>query len=132
MDTYGKHIIAELSGCININVFDSEERLKKLLLATAQAANATILSVHTHKFDPQGISGFVYLAESHIALHAWPEKQYVAFDVSTCGNTTYPDKALQYFAKLIGAEMISYKFIERGLPSENGFINKIKRIKKES
>ncbi len=126
MDTYGQHVIAELSDCQHIEHFDNEEHLRELLLSTAKAANATILSVHTHKFEPQGISGFVYLAESHIALHAFPEHGYIAFDCSTCGDTTSPEKALEFFAAEIGAQTIKYTFIERGIPHENGFINKIK------
>ena len=39
-----------------------------------------------HHFNPQGVSGVVVLAESHISIHTWPETGYVALDIFMCGS----------------------------------------------
>lgn len=116
LETYGKHVIAELSKCANISDYDDETKLKALLLECASEANATVLSVSTHKFEPHGISGIVYLAESHFSVHAFPEKGYVATDFFTCGETTFPIKALNHFKDALGCAFACYNIIERGLP----------------
>ena len=52
------------------------------------AANATMLYLHLHKFEKNGgITGVAVLAESHISIHTWPERNFAAFDIFTCGNT---------------------------------------------
>ena len=40
-----------------------------------------------HAFQPQGVSGVVVISESHFAVHAWPEHDYAAVDIFTCGDT---------------------------------------------
>lgn len=119
MDTVGHHVVAELSECQNIQEFDNEETLSVLLLESAKAANATVLNSHTYKFDPHGISGLLFLAESHISVHVFPEHKYVAFDAYTCGDTTSPEKALEYFCETIGAKYHKYTYIKRGIPIGN-------------
>jgi S-adenosylmethionine decarboxylase len=58
------------------------------------ACGATLLHIHLHHFTPNGgISGVAVLAESHISIHSWPEKQYAALDIFMCG-TSQPIKAL--------------------------------------
>jgi len=114
-DTFGRHVIAELSKCKNILEYDDETKLKALLIECASVANATVLSVSTHKFEPQGISGLVYLAESHISIHAWPQKEYVAMDCYTCGENTYPFRAITNFIERIDCKLAYYHNIERGI-----------------
>ncbi len=57
--------------------------------------NATLLHIHLHHFTPNGgISGIAVLAESHISVHTWPEKDYAAFDVFMCGDSN-PHRAVE-------------------------------------
>ena len=118
-NTYGQHIIAELYRCQNIEKYDNEVQLKALLTRCAEEADATILSISTHKFEPQGISGLVYLAESHISTHVWTQSKYIAFDCYSCGTDTNPRKALNYFVKAVDSQQVIFKFIKRGLPSNS-------------
>jgi S-adenosylmethionine decarboxylase len=54
--------------------------------AAAEAAGATILHGHFHHFSPNGgVSGVLVLAESHISIHTWPERDYAAIDLFMCG-----------------------------------------------
>jgi S-adenosylmethionine decarboxylase len=52
----------------------------------AQAAGATILHSCFHPFEPEGLTGFLMLAESHISVHTWPAEGYAAIDLFTCGS----------------------------------------------
>lgn len=80
----GIHLILDLYGAEKLNdIAFIEETLKKCI----KAAGATLLHIHLHPFEPDGVSGVAVLAESHISVHTWPENNYAAFDVFMCGNT---------------------------------------------
>lgn len=71
---------------------DVPERLARaapweaLLVAAAEAAGATVLGARFHQFEPQGVTGVVLLAESHLSLHTWPEEGLLTLDCFTCGR----------------------------------------------
>ena len=48
----------------------------------------TIVGDSFHQFEPQGVTGTVLLAESHLAIHTWPEHGFVTIDVYVCNYTT--------------------------------------------
>jgi len=50
-------------------------------------AGLTILGDLFHEFDGGGVTGTVVLAESHLAIHTWPELQSVTLDVYVCNYT---------------------------------------------
>ncbi|MEN9341981.1 MAG: hypothetical protein RIQ54_237 [Candidatus Parcubacteria bacterium] len=89
----GTHIIADLFGCKNIN---DNEAVKSIISQSAVVSKATVLSEQFHEFEPQGLTGYILLAESHISIHTWPEVGYAAVDVFTCGDTIQPQKAINY------------------------------------
>jgi S-adenosylmethionine decarboxylase len=92
----GSHLIIDLWEAKGL---DDRERIETALIDAVQAAGATLLHIHLHKFeDGGGISGVAVLAESHISVHTWPEKGYAAFDVFMCGDAQ-PRKALDVFKK---------------------------------
>src|SRR5438876_6967257 len=51
-------------------------------LPISKRAQATIVDVVFHEFNPFGISGVVVIAESHLSIHTWPEYRYAAVDRS--------------------------------------------------
>ncbi|MCM8763642.1 MAG: adenosylmethionine decarboxylase, partial [Candidatus Omnitrophica bacterium] len=87
---------------------------KKILWEAAKVANNTPLKVTVHKFPRQGITGVVILAESHIAIHTWPEHGYLAIDIFTCGKNTRPYAALDYLKKVFSPKEMKIKLIKRG------------------
>ena len=107
----GIHLIAEFWGGKNI---EQEEELKELLLEATKKAKSTPLKIAIHSFSPQGITGVVLLAESHIALHSWPEVNYLAIDIFTCGDESRPYQALEYFKEEIKPKRVELKEIKRG------------------
>jgi S-adenosylmethionine decarboxylase len=79
----GTHLIIDLLGAERL---DDLEYVERTLRDCVDAAGATLLHIHLHRFTPNGgISGVAVLAESHITIHSWPERDYAALDVFMCG-----------------------------------------------
>ncbi|MQA92134.1 MAG: adenosylmethionine decarboxylase [Gemmatimonas sp.] len=53
-----------------------------------------------------GVTGVALLAESHLAVHTWPEQGYVAADIYTCGTTAEPNKAVRVLERCFGAKLV--------------------------
>ncbi len=114
----GTHIIMDLYGC-DPEILDSIECIKKILIDAARHAKATIVGMKFHKFNPHGVSGVVLVAESHIAIHTWPEHRYASVDIYTCGDHTMPMLACEYIVRVLKSEKPSIIKIDRGLIEEN-------------
>lgn len=81
----GTHILIDLWGAKNL---DDPAVAEDAIRKAVRAASATLLHLHVHKFCPgHGVSAIALLAESHIALHTWPERSYAAADIFACGNS---------------------------------------------
>ncbi len=79
----GMHLLVDLWGAKNLC---DPEAIDRALAAAATAANATIMHSHFHHFSPEGgVSGVLVLAESHISIHTWPERDFAAIDIFMCG-----------------------------------------------
>ena len=78
----GRHAICEFWGASNLDSVDVAERA---LREAAAAGGVTLIEVFVHQFSPHGVSGIAVIAESHLALHTWPEHGYMAADFFTCG-----------------------------------------------
>ncbi|MBD3273345.1 adenosylmethionine decarboxylase [Candidatus Dependentiae bacterium] len=111
----GKHLLLEFWDC---KTLDNSKEWEKILWQAAIEAKSTPLKIAVQKFEPQGITGMVILAESHISVHTWPEKKYVAIDVFTCGQHTQPKTAMKYLAKKLSPKKIDSQFINRGKESD--------------
>ncbi|MFL1780870.1 Adenosylmethionine decarboxylase [Candidatus Hepatincolaceae symbiont of Richtersius coronifer] len=87
----GTHLLIDLWGATNLN---HPKKVEEVLINCAKATGATVLHSYMHHFTPQGVSGVVVLAESHISIHTWPERGYAALDIFVCG-TCDPYKAIE-------------------------------------
>ena len=119
MKALGTHIVCELSGCDAVALTDVDG-VRATLMQAAREANATIMETAFHRFQPQGVSGVIVLAESHISIHTWPETGYAAMDFYTCGDHTDPWLAAEYAAKAFGAESMQTTEVKRGVESAKG------------
>lgn len=81
----------------------SKDYLEKAMLSAAEESGATIVSSSFNKFEPQGVSGVVIIAESHFTVHAWPEHNYAAVDMFTCGDIDL-DRAVDSLQASLGAD----------------------------
>lgn len=119
MKALGRHIIAELSEC-NPETLRSLTKVKRLMVEAAERANAHIREIKFHRFSPEGISGVIVIAESHLSIHTWPEYGYAAVDIYTCGDTTHPEKACEYLAMAFEAQKTLLTVIKRGIETLTG------------
>jgi S-adenosylmethionine decarboxylase len=85
------------------------------MVEAAHRAQATIVDVVFHEFNPFGISGVVVIAESHLAIHTWPEYRYAAVDVFSCGEILQPRVAVDYLVEQFGAVRTSVVELQRGV-----------------
>ena len=93
-EALGTHLLLELNEC-DSGLLDELDLIETAMVDAAREAGATILGRSFHKFTPRGVTGIVAIAESHLAIHTWPEHQYAAVDIFTCGNSFAPDRAAQ-------------------------------------
>lgn len=108
-----KHIIADIVS-EDPKVLDDQAAILEALTLAAKAANATILRTVSHKFDPQGVTAFILLAESHISIHTWPELNRAAVDIYTCGTHTDPESGLEALLSHLMAKCVTKQAIQRG------------------
>jgi len=114
LNALGKHLLLELKGC-DKEVLNDVGFLREALLAAAGEAGATVLGESFHQFSPQGVSGVVIIAESHLCIHTWPEYGYAAADIFTCGNSVRPEKAAAIIVRKLGSKDHSIIEMRRGI-----------------
>ncbi len=113
-DPLGIHYIIELYGC-NPEILDNIEKIEETLNYSADIAGATIINSKFHKFSPQGVSGVVVIAESHLSIHTWPELGYAALDLYTCNLKMDIDKALEHIKETFSPQEMDVKYLVRGI-----------------
>ena len=111
-----KHLLLELYRC-DFEKLNDESFLRCTLNRASKLANATVLNLISNKFDPQGVTAIALLAESHISIHTWPESNYSAIDIFTCGRNMKPELASQYLIEALKAEEHFLRVIERNPPA---------------
>lgn len=111
MEFAGTHLLIDLWGANNLN---SPEEIEALLVDAAKASGATVLYSYMHPFEPHGVSGVVVLAESHISIHTWPERNYAALDVFMCGEAD-PYQTISFLKSYFKPESIQVAENKRGI-----------------
>lgn len=109
----GVHILADLYG-VDSKILSHIRPMKALLDDTIKHAKLTKLSSDYYQFKPFGVSGVVFLAESHISIHTWPEYGLLTLDIYTCGAPESADEAFKYIVHRLKPKAIDYRRIERG------------------
>lgn len=112
MQQEGRHWLIELSGC-TASLLDDAGHVRRAMVAAAREAGATVVGELVHAFEPQGVTGLLLLAESHLSVHTWPERGYAAVDVYTCGDAR-PQVAARVLAQAFEAGRVESLCVERG------------------
>ena len=99
----------------NRKTLSNLEFVQETLKNAALEAKATIVEVAFHEFSPFGISGMVVIAESHLAIHTWPEYGYAAVDVFTCGDLIKPQVAAKFLIEKFQSKSPSIVEMKRGI-----------------
>jgi S-adenosylmethionine decarboxylase len=95
------------------------------MVEAAKAAKATIVEVAFHKFNPYGVSGMVVIAESHLAIHTWPEYGYAAVDIFTCGEEIDPWLIHQKLVESLKSRRNQSNEVPRGVLNVKNLSHKI-------
>jgi S-adenosylmethionine decarboxylase len=112
----GTHLLVELRDC-NAEIIKDLEKVKNIMVSAAREAQATIVDISFHEFNPFGISGMVIIAESHLSIHTWPEYAYAAVDIFTCGDIVKPEVAASFLVKEFESKSPSIVELKRGILS---------------
>lgn len=113
-DPLGEHYIIELYECEH-SVLDDLNTVRDTLMEAARIAGATIIGEKFHRFSPQGVSGVVVIAESHLSIHTWPELGYAALDLFTCSHDMDIQAALGLLKSSFGPQDMDVHFMKRGV-----------------
>jgi len=113
MKALARHVLAEYYGCDPV-LLDDPGRLRPLLEEAVSQAKATVIKTVLHQFSPQGVSGVVVLAESHLAVHTWPEHGYAAVEIFTCGDEAIPEKGHEYLLTKLEPARHTVRVLQRG------------------
>ena len=113
MGSIGIHCICELYDCPR-ELLNDEAFVKNALREAVSKGFASLLHEVSHRFHPQGVTALALIAESHVAIHTWPEHGYVAADAFTCGDRASAEKACQHLVEAFQAGKHSIRTITRG------------------
>ena len=114
MKALGHQLLVEFYDC-DSQILNDKELVRSILLQAALESGATIVTDIFHEFNPHGISGVVIIAESHLAIHTWPEYDFAAVDLFTCGEDIKADKAVKYLKSALKADHLSIIELKRGV-----------------
>jgi spermidine synthase len=121
MDALGRHILVEYMNC-EPEALNDVPRIESSMVEAATRAGATVINSDFHHFSPYGVSGVVIIEESHLAIHTWPEYQYAAVDLFTCGDEVDPWIAFDHVKEALESKNYSVLELHRGP------LNLLKRI----
>ncbi|MCA9394097.1 MAG: adenosylmethionine decarboxylase [Candidatus Omnitrophica bacterium] len=110
--SFGRHFLIELIGCPAEKI-SRVEQVKPVLLQAAEVSRATVVEHFFKQYEPHGVTGVILIAESHFSVHTWPEDEFVAFDILTCGEML-PEQAVEHVRREFGARDMKQRILERG------------------
>lgn len=113
---FGIHYLVELIGC-DATKIGTVALVEKAMLRAAHESNTTVLSHAFHQFAPHGATGFLFIAESHFSVHTWPEANYAALDIFTCGKQMDAPRAIEVMKREFAAAEARTQIIPRGVRS---------------
>ncbi len=108
----GSHYLADFYGCAAMPTTAPE--LQEMMLEAANLIGATVVTSSFHEFSPHGLSGVVVIAESHLAIHTWPENGVACIDLFTCSSDMDPRPGLKMLFQKFGAVSMNLTHCIRG------------------
>jgi S-adenosylmethionine decarboxylase len=121
----GLHLTADLRGCdVKLPAMSDPAALRALCLAAVTQSDLAAVGELFHRFpSPGGVTGVVLLAESHLAVHTWPELESVTLDVYVCNygndNSHRAHALLGLLICAFGPSSVEQQTLHRGrMPAE--------------
>ena len=88
--------------------------VQEAMLEAVRVSGATLVTETFRQFEPHGVSGVVVIAESHVAIHTWPEHRYAAVDLFTCGDSVNASAIRDGLKTAFASSRVEERFVERG------------------
>ncbi|MBU2025324.1 MAG: adenosylmethionine decarboxylase [Patescibacteria group bacterium] len=111
----GAHALLDLYGCNSKKINNQKTVLAAMLDIVNSLEMKVIGKPFVHKFHPQGCTAFIPLAESHLAIHTWPERGFAALDIFTCGQNRNFNKIIKLIKRKLDAQRTKIKITSRGV-----------------
>ena len=112
MEKMGTHLVVD-AWQAPAELLNDPEAIRKALIEAITAGQATLIDLCVHQFSPHGVTATATLAESHIAVHTWPEHGYFAADLFFCGVGD-PKRAMKVLQTALQARQIKIQELQRG------------------
>jgi S-adenosylmethionine decarboxylase len=116
MKPLGIHYLAEFFDCNRAKI-DDAAYIERIMLEATELSGARMIKPFFHQFSPQGVSGVIVIAESHFAIHTWPEHGYAAVDLFSCADFDYKS-ALNHIRERIEARHHFVAQVKRGVSAD--------------
>lgn len=106
-------VLIDLYECDQNSLLD-ENQIREGMLTAAELMGAEVVANSFHTFKPWGVSGTVTIAESHLAVHTWPEYNFAAVTFETCGQGMDHKKAYKYLVEFFESKNPKVTLQQRG------------------
>ena len=110
---YGRHYLVDFLGC-DPETLRFVGPTREIFLRAARESKATLVGEDFYQFEPEGVSGVILIAESHLSVHTWPEEGFAAVDIFTCGEEMDAEVAIAVLKEAFGAEETVMRVHTRG------------------
>ena len=116
MEQMGTHLVVD-AWQAPAELLNDPEAIRKALLKAIEVGKVTLIDLCVHQFSPHGVTATATLAESHIAIHTWPEHEYFAADLFFCGAGK-PELSMKILQSALQAKQITVRELKRGIVTE--------------
>ena len=120
----GLHLTADLYQCqCAPSLLTEQVQLAQLCVGQTMRSGLTVVAQRWHSFPPvngkpAGVTGTVLLAESHLAIHTWPESGSVSLDLYVCNfsedNTAKARALMQTLLQALAPVRVHQQQLRRG------------------
>ena len=100
-------------GC-NATKINSVKFMEEILVIAAKKMHLTVVKTTIHAFSPIGVTGVIVIQESHLAIHTWPEYNYVALDFFTCNKAYDLQDGIAWLKEQFQAGKMEVSSVKRG------------------
>ncbi|TFG58311.1 MAG: adenosylmethionine decarboxylase [Spirochaetales bacterium] len=108
----GVHVLGNLYGCPN-ELLEKVDVVRSILWRATIEARFTAVGESFHQFEPAGVTGVILLSESHMSIHTWPEKNFAAVDIFTCGEEGNAEEGFDLLCSFLKPQRIEKSIIRR-------------------
>ncbi|HEY9600098.1 adenosylmethionine decarboxylase [Allocoleopsis sp.] len=124
MKQVGTHLVVDAWEASE-DLLNDPEAIRRAMLEAISAGDATLIDLCVHQFSPHGVTATATLAESHIAIHTWPEHGYFAADLFFCGRGK-PERAMEVLQTALKAKKVRTRDITRGFEEAADSTNRVR------